>query len=96
VLKVPHHGSRYSSDEFLAAVRPRVAIVSVGAHNQYGHPSQHVIDALTVAGTRVMRTDRNGDVAVVGRPSLHVVARGSATGAAPSPGSRLTRTGHDP
>jgi competence protein ComEC len=92
VLKVPHHGSRYNSDEFLAAVRPRVAIVSVGAHNRHGHPSQHVIDALTVAGTRVMRTDRNGDVAVVGGPSLHVVARGRGAG----PVSRLTRAGHGP
>ncbi len=77
VLKVPHHGSRYSAEEFLAAVRPRVAIVSVGAHNRYGHPSRHVIDALTGAGTRVMRTDLSGDVAVVGGPSLQVIARGS-------------------
>ncbi|MGH3671211.1 MAG: ComEC/Rec2 family competence protein, partial [Pseudonocardiaceae bacterium] len=77
VLKVPHHGSRFSADTFLAAVRPRVAIVSVGAHNTYGHPSQHLIDVLTGAGTRVMRTDLNGDVAVGGGRSLAVVARGS-------------------
>ncbi|HEY3896260.1 MAG TPA: DNA internalization-related competence protein ComEC/Rec2 [Pseudonocardiaceae bacterium] len=77
VLKVPHHGSRFSADTFLAAVRPRVAIVSVGAHNTYGHPSQHLIDVLTRAGTRVMRTDLNGDVAVGGRSGLTVVARGS-------------------
>ncbi|MGH3721190.1 MAG: DNA internalization-related competence protein ComEC/Rec2 [Pseudonocardiaceae bacterium] len=77
VLKVPHHGSRYDSDEFLAAVRPRVAIVSVGAHNSYGQPSQHVLDELTEAGSRVMRTDLNGDVAVLGGPRLQVVARGA-------------------
>jgi competence protein ComEC len=77
VLKVPHHGSRYNADGFLAAVRPRVAIVSVGAHNRYGHPSQHVLDALSGAGTKVMRTDLNGDVAVVGGPSPQVVARRS-------------------
>jgi competence protein ComEC len=76
VLKVPHHGSRFNADEFLAAVRPRVAIVSVGAHNRYGHPSQHVLGALTEAGTKVMRTDLNGDVAVVGGPTPQVVARG--------------------
>ncbi len=76
VLKVPHHGSRYDAEEFLAAVRPRVAIVSVGAHNSYGHPHQHVLDALAEAGSRVMRTDLNGDVAVAGGPSLQVVARG--------------------
>jgi competence protein ComEC len=76
VLKIPHHGSRYNAEEFLAAVRPRVAIVSVGAHNRYGHPSQHVLDALSRAGAEVMRTDRNGDVAVVGGPPLQVIARG--------------------
>jgi competence protein ComEC len=85
VLKVPHHGSRFNADQFLAAVRPRVAIVSVGAHNRYGHPSRHVIDALTARGTRVMRTDLNGDVAVVGGPSLRVVARGSTADSPSSP-----------
>lgn len=77
VLKVPHHGSRYDTEEFLAAVRPRVAIVSVGAHNSYGQPSQHVLDTLTEAGARVMRTDLKGDVAVVSGPGLQVVARGA-------------------
>jgi len=93
VLKVPHHGSRFNDEQFLAAVRPRVAIVSVGAHNRYGHPSRHVIDALTAAGTRVMRTDLNGDVAVAGGNSLQVVARGGEAAAAPSQASRreLTR-----
>jgi competence protein ComEC len=42
--------SRFRIVVFLTAVRPRVAIVSGGVHNRYGHPSQHVIDALTVAG----------------------------------------------
>jgi competence protein ComEC len=76
VLKVPHHGSRYDAEEFLAAVRPRVAIVSVGAGNSYGHPSQHVLNALAEAGSRVVRTDLNGDVAIAGGPSLQVVTRG--------------------
>jgi competence protein ComEC len=76
VLKVPHHGSRYNAEEFLAAVRPRVAIVSVGARNSYGHPSRHVLDGLTAAGARVLRTDLNGDVAVLGGTRLQVVARG--------------------
>ncbi len=76
VLKVPHHGSRYNAEEFLAAVRPRVAIVSVGAHNSYGHPSRHVLDGLTAGGARVLRTDLNGDVAVLGGTRLQVVARG--------------------
>jgi competence protein ComEC len=78
VLKVPHHGSSATAAEFLAAVRPRVAIVSVGAHNRYGHPSQHVLHDLTRAGTRVLRTDLEGDVAVVGGSDLRVVTRGGA------------------
>jgi competence protein ComEC len=79
VLKVPHHGSRYNAEEFFAAVRPRVAIVSVGAHNRYGHPSRHVLDALTRTGSRVMRTDLHGDVAVTaGGTGLQVVVRGAA------------------
>jgi competence protein ComEC len=78
VLKVPHHGSRFSAKEFLTAVRPRVAIVSVGARNRYGHPSQHVVDALNETGSWVIRTDLHGDVAVVGSPTLQVVAREAA------------------
>lgn len=79
VLKVPHHGSRYTAEEFIAAVRPRVAMISVGAENSYGHPSRHVLDALAGSGTRVLRTDREGDVAVAAAGSgLQVVARGAA------------------
>ncbi|MGH3779369.1 MAG: DNA internalization-related competence protein ComEC/Rec2 [Pseudonocardiaceae bacterium] len=78
VLKVPHHGSRYNAEEFLAAVRPRVAIVSVGARNSYGHPSQHVLDALAQDGASVLRTDLTGDIAVVGSPRLQLVSRGNA------------------
>ena len=79
VLKVPHHGSRYAAKEFFAAVAPRVAIVSVGAHNRYGHPSRHVLDALARTGSRVVRTDLNGDVLVAaGRTGLEVVMRGAA------------------
>ena len=73
------YGSRYNAEEFFAAVRPRVAIVSVGARNRYGHPSRHVLDALTRAGSRVLRTDFHGDVAVVaGGSGLQVVVRGAA------------------
>ena len=77
VLKVPHHGSRYSSPEFLAAVRPRVALVSVGAGNRYRHPSPEVLTALSSAGATVLRTDGRGDIAVLtDRSGLSVVARG--------------------
>lgn len=63
VLKVGHHGSSTSSTEpFLALVRPRVALISVGAGNTYGHPSATVLRSLTAAGAAVMRTDLEGSI----------------------------------
>jgi competence protein ComEC len=64
ILKVPHHGSAYSAAEFLTAVHARVGIVSVGAHNDYGHPSALLIAELARLGVRVWRTDQSGDIAV--------------------------------
>ncbi len=65
VLKVGHHGSSTSStDEFLAAVHPSAAIISVGADNPYGHPSADVLAALRRVGARVVRTDRVGTIIV--------------------------------
>ncbi len=77
VLKVPHHGSRYTTPRFLAAVRPRIAVISVGHGNKYGHPSPLVVGALTRSGARVLRTDQAGDVAVLGGGGLRVASRGS-------------------
>jgi competence protein ComEC len=65
VLKVGHHGSSTStSDAFLAAVHPDVAIISVGAGNKYGHPSVDVLRALSRFGAQVVRTDETGTVIV--------------------------------
>ena len=65
VLKVGHHGSSTStSDAFLAAVHPDVAIISVGAGNKYGHPSLDVLRALSQFGAEVLRTDEAGTVIV--------------------------------
>jgi competence protein ComEC len=65
VLKVGHHGSSTSSTAaFIAAVRPRIALVSVGAANTYGHPSIDVVRALGAAGAQVLRTDQLGSVVV--------------------------------
>jgi competence protein ComEC len=65
VLKVGHHGSTTSTTEaFLRAVRPAIALVSVGAGNTYGHPSPHVLASLAGAGATVLRTDRQGTVVV--------------------------------
>jgi len=63
VLKVPHHGSRTSSRPILlAAVRPRLALVSAGAHNPFGHPHPETLARLAAAGAFVLRTDRDGTV----------------------------------
>jgi competence protein ComEC len=65
VLKVGHHGSATSSTgEFVQAVAPRLALVSVGAGNSYGHPSQSVLRTLARAGAAILRTDRSGTVVV--------------------------------
>lgn len=65
VLVVPHHGSRTTPERFVTAVGPRVAVISVGADNPYGHPHPDVVAALDGSGVRVLRTDVDGDVAVV-------------------------------
>ena len=65
VLKVPHHGSNRQDPGFLGATRAAVAITSVGAHNDYGHPAAWTLGILDRLGMRVYRTDRDGDVAVI-------------------------------
>jgi competence protein ComEC len=65
VLKVGHHGSNTSTTPpFLAAVHPRLALVSVGVHNTYGHPNAGIMNALRDAGALVVRTDEAGTVVV--------------------------------
>jgi competence protein ComEC len=77
VLKVPHHGSAYSDERFLAAVHAQVAVISVGAGNDYGQPSPHLLSMLAQLGVPVRRTDQDGDVAVCGVPGrLSVVVHG--------------------
>jgi competence protein ComEC len=66
VLKVGHHGSKNSTTpELLAAVQPRVGIISAGEGNLYGHPSPELLERLTNAGVRILRTDRDGAVQVL-------------------------------
>jgi competence protein ComEC len=67
VLKVPHHGSRYQEPDFLRTVGADVAVVSVGADNDYGHPADETLGLLRRSGTPTHRTDLEGDVAVVVR-----------------------------
>ncbi len=62
-LKVPHHGSKTSSSaRFLAAIDPRVAVISVGASNPFGHPAQSVVERYQDDGIRLLRTDRDGAI----------------------------------
>ena len=76
VLKVGHHGSITSSTPaFLDAVNPKIALVSVGVGNTYGHPSAAVMADLVRRGAQVLRTDRLGTV-VVATDGRNVVVRG--------------------
>jgi len=61
ILKVSHHGSKNSTSyDFVTGISPRLALISVGADNKYGHPDSRVIDMLLEAGVRVLRTDELG------------------------------------
>lgn len=63
VLKLGHHGSAYSSSsDFLDAVNPAYAIISVGADNQYGHPHEETLQAMKDRNIKVYRTDQQGTI----------------------------------
>ncbi len=65
-LKVPHHGSKTAIDEnYLAKLSPDISVISVGAHNRYGHPNPELVKLLDSARTKVYRTDQNGTVEIV-------------------------------
>lgn len=66
VLKIGHHGSKTSTaEDFLRAASPRIAVISVGRKNRYGHPAQAVVDRVHAFGASLFRTDINGDVRLV-------------------------------
>ncbi|MYY12861.1 MBL fold metallo-hydrolase [Streptomyces sp. SID4919] len=65
VVKVAHHGSPFQDPELLELTRARLALISCGRDNPYGHPSARTIGALRAAGAQVSRTDRDGSVAVL-------------------------------
>jgi competence protein ComEC len=66
VLKVGHHGSKNSTTPaFLAEVHPRVAVISAGEDNPYGHPNRELLERLETAGVRILRTDLEGAVHVL-------------------------------
>ncbi len=75
VLKVSHHGSKYSSHSgFLEKVSPQIAVISVGQNN-YGHPAIEVIDRLLSYGVQVLRTDKEGDIKLLSNGQELILAR---------------------
>ena len=98
MLKVPHHGSGDADPAFLAASGARVALISVGADNTYGHPTRRLLTWLSQAGMRVHRTDRDGDLAVVGSAASWGVAvrDGDGRGTAAAAGGPDRRGGVGP
>jgi competence protein ComEC len=75
VMTVPHHGSRRMLPTYFAAVAPRVAMISVGARNDFGHPSGETLAVLMQLSVRVLRTDLGGDVAAALDPGGAVTIR---------------------
>ncbi len=75
VLLVPHHGSSRQAEAFLAATRAGIALISVGAKNDYGHPTSKTLQLLQKLGLAVVRTDQHGALAVIAASDggLHVV-----------------------
>ncbi len=94
VLHVGHHGSLTStSAAFLAAVAPRYAVVSVGA-NDYGHPSERVMERIQNFGAAIYRTDQVGDITFELRDGLLSVATAKTTTEAPTaPGKSKSAPG---
>ncbi len=66
ILKVGHHGSKYSSsDEFLHAVNPKIDVIEVGTKNTYGHPAPETLARLASTTAKIFRTDQNGTVEII-------------------------------
>jgi competence protein ComEC len=65
VIKIAHHGSRNQSEPFAAWVHAPVALISVGAANDYGHPAPETVSLYEMTGSKVFRTDLQGDLAVL-------------------------------
>jgi competence protein ComEC len=68
VVKIPHHGSRYQGEGFASWAGAGIAVVSAGAGNDHGHPSEDTLERYREAGAIIGRTDTQGALAVVGTP----------------------------
>ena len=79
VVKVPHHGSRFQDPALAAWTAGRIAVISVGEGNRYGHPAPETLRAWEYAGALVARTDLAGDVAIIGTDDAPAAALGVVT-----------------
>ena len=65
VLKVAHHGSAYSSSmEFLELIAPKVAVISCGSNNSYGHPHKETLERLTRVNSKILTTTQYGAITI--------------------------------
>jgi competence protein ComEC len=65
-IKIPHHGSKYGlTANYLKEFVPKIAVISVGKKNGYGHPTREILDLLKSYGIKTMRTDETGDIEIV-------------------------------
>lgn len=99
VLKVAHHGSNFASSEaFLRAVKPKIALISVGEDNRYGHPGEEAVARLSAAGATIYRTDRDGGLRLQSTGKGWTIATQVASPPLPSPApaSAVTSTSAPP
>ena len=100
IMKVPHHGSKTSSDSaWIAATRPRIALVSCGERNRFGHPDPATVGRYLLAGARVFRTDREGAIRITPVPGGALVstrAHPAPEFLAWDPPAALSPSGHSP
>lgn len=75
ILKISHHGSAYQYLPMLDALNPKVAIISVGADNSYGHPAPELIDELERRRIQVWRTDKSGGISVATPNKIRVTGK---------------------
>lgn len=66
ILKIAHHGSKTSNtEEFLNLIKPKIALIGVGKDNKFNHPNVEVLERLQKKGSKVYRTDENGEVRII-------------------------------
>lgn len=75
IYKVSHHGSKFQDFTLLKELAPKLAVISVGAENTFGHPAPSVLQALQQIGAKVLRTDNDGAVAITANENRLTIQR---------------------